>query len=176
MSTVKTNDLTETRAPEVEPGSGSLLDDLLALPEISDTQYIDIAVPKRPGYYARFDDLLSGGELRANKKAAMRGKRGDVDATVMNGLILVDHNVAILRKLPDGSLKVIPSENGEPLTFSSLEFMEKFGDKGATLDSVVSAKNFLGEAFLVMAGNKVTEFAGWGDEVDGEAPEDPTRG
>lgn len=156
-------------------GGTSLLDQLMNEPEIAETNSIMIKVKARPGWHVEFDDEMVGRDLRSAKAAATR--KDDVDAVLMNALLLVDRCIGIYREDNDGKLHRVPDAKGNPITFRSLEFIDKFGEPNTKRDTVKSVTRFLKEPYVVNVGNKVTTFSGWATNADEtEIPEDPTKG
>lgn len=182
MTTVEYNDNTAEATPEElrdafleTEGGSSLLDKLMNEPEIAETNTIMIAVKARPGWHVEFDDEMIGRDLRSARAAATR--KDDVDAVLMNALLLVDRCVGIHLMGPDNKLHRVPDAKGKPLTFTSIEFIDKFGEPNTKRDTVKSVTRFLKEPYVVNVGNKVTTFSGWATNAEEtEIPEDPTKG
>jgi hypothetical protein len=161
----------------------SLLDDLAREFEAEVVDTIKIVVPSREGWIVEFDNLVSSADLRRYLKHATpkdgRGRPGDqsrTDPQIMNGMLLLERNVAIYRVKDGEPIKLI-DEDGDAVTLTSTAFLERFGEKGANTDALRALRRFLSEPGVVSTGSKVSTFAGWGeDPEEWQDAEDPTVG
>lgn len=153
-------------AVELEAEDLSDLDTLRA-DLAADVKLPDVTIPveTRPGYAVRYRLDVSQQQLDAWRKLAKDRKRdGGIASERFSALILANTCTAIVR-----AGKVV-TEDGEPITFRSREFLELTGSARAA-DGV--GKFYGLDAHVDAAARRVLVDAGWGDEAIGE-DEGPT--
>jgi hypothetical protein len=152
-------------APPAEPDPDTVgiaeLDDLEQLREDLGREVelpeVTLPVGTRPGYAVRYRTDVSQGQLDAWRKAAKDRRRADGFAGErFASLILANTCQAIVR----GGRVV--TEDGEPVTFRSREFLDLTGVNRAA-DAV--QKFYGADAHVDSAARSVLLEAGWGDDV-----------
>lgn len=165
----------QVREEDRYPGLPTL-DDLMAEAEKDITNYKDMELPGdyRPGWSFVVDCIVTGPQLdrytQQSKKKGQRGPDAEVDATMLNCRILLNH-VTEIRK--DG--QALLDGKGKPVRLNSPEFIRSMKQDTA----VEAVRRFLWDSHIGQLTDKIMQEAGYarngGDYVQ-VTKVDPTRG